>query len=585
MKNNLFLYKSLFNHFSYKRKRQLIFLIVLMIVSSLAEVISIGAIVPFLGIISNPDIVFHHDLSQSFIKMMHIDSPSDLWLPITIFFVFSILISGLIRLTLLYLLTRISYKIGAEISMKIYHNTLHQDYMVHISRNSSNVIDGVIGKTDTVIELVLSPLLLLINSLIFMFGIIAVLLFIDAVVAATIFLFFGVLYFVVIKFTRRQLEKNSKAIAKQSILKVQSLQEGLGGIRDVILDNSQEFYCKLYHNADTPLRDALGNNLFIANAPRYLMEAIGISFIAVLAYFIVQTTESVITVLGSIALGIQKLLPVLQQSYRSYSTIKGAYSSFYDVILLLDQKVHSRATRKLSSAPLMFEDCIELRNVSFRYSKSSPWVLKKINLKINKGDCVGFVGRTGSGKSTLVDLIMGLLVPTEGEIIIDNKIVINDLNRSLWQMNIAHVPQSIYLSDSSIAQNIAFGVNKDNIIHDRVKKSAEDADIAKTIKLLDKGYDSLVGERGTKLSGGERQRIGIARALYKNTNVLILDEATSALDNATEKKIMKNVTDLGSKSVTILIIAHRITTLKNCNLLIKVENNGRSEIIESDDIF
>ena len=429
MKNKLSIYRALWGHLSLKRKKQLTLLLVLMFISSLAEVISIGSILPFLGALTNPDLVFQYDALQSLIKFINIDNSSQLLLPLTIFFILAVLVSGLIRLLLLYFLTRISFAIGADLSIKSYRNTLYQDYMVHVSRNSSSVIDGVIGKTDTVIGSVLTPILILISSFVFMVGITVVLFFIDAIVASTAFLFFGALYWIVISFTRRQLKENSECIAKQSVLKVKSLQEGLGGIRDVLLDSAQEFYCKLYRDADLPLRKALGNNLFIASSPRYAMEAIGMSFIAILAYMLVQTTESVIPVLGAIALGTQRLLPVLQQSYSSYSSIKGAQSSFYDVVHLLDQKIHNNTPRKLSSTPLKFETCIELRNVSFRYTKKTPWVLKNINLTINKGDCVGFVGSTGNGKSTLIDIIMGLLVPTEGEIVIDGKTIISSGRR------------------------------------------------------------------------------------------------------------------------------------------------------------
>ena len=582
MKNKSSLYRALWRHLSLKRKKQVTLLLVLMFISSLAEVISIGSILPFLGALTNPDSVFQHGALQPLIKFINIDNSSQLLLPLTILFILAALLSGLIRLLLLYLLTRISFAIGADLSVKSYRNTLYQDYMVHVSRNSSTVIAGVIGKIDTVIGSVLTPILILISSFVFMVGIIAVLFFIDAIVASTAFLFFGAMYWIVISFTRRQLKENSKCIAKQSVLKVKSLQEGLGGIRDVLLDGAQEFYCKLYRDADLPLRKALGNNLFIASFPRYAMEAIGMSFIAILAYMLVQATESVIPVLGAIALGTQRLLPVLQQAYSSYSSIKGAQSSLYDVVHLLDQKIHNNTLRKLSTTPLKFETCIELRNVSFRYTKKTPWVLKNINLTINKGDCVGFVGSTGNGKSTLIDIIMGLLVPTEGEIVIDGKTIISDSNVSLWQMNIAHVPQSIYLSDGSIEDNIAFGVTQDEIDRQRVKNSAIKANISEKIESLTKDYETLVGEQGVKLSGGERQRIGIARAFYKNTNTLIFDEATSALDIITEKKIMKSIGQLG-KDTTILIIAHRITTLNDCNFLVKIDDGGKSSIVSYKD--
>jgi ATP-binding cassette subfamily B protein len=200
-----------------------------------------------------------------------------------------------------------------------------------------------------------------------------------------------------------------------------------------------------------------------------------------------------------------------------------------------------------------------------------PWVLKNVNLTITKGECIGFMGVTGSGKSTLLDIVMGLLSPTKGEIVIDGRPITME-NKRLWQLNIAHVPQNIYLSDSTIEENIAFGIPKDKIDRKQVEEAAKHAKIAESIGSWKEGYHTFVGEQGVRLSGGQRQRIGIARALYKNANVLIFDEATSALDNETEMAVMKAIEGLGKK-VTILIIAHRLSTLKNCDRVVKLGKN------------
>jgi len=471
-------------------------------------------------------------------------------------------------------MTRYSYATGADLSINIYRRTLYQPYSMHVARNSSEVINGIITKTNTVINSVLNPLLTLISSTILLIGIITVLFTINVKVALTASIGFSLLYLGVIRFTRTQLKENSQIIAEQSTKMVKSLQEGLGGVRDVLIDGSQQFYCDLYRKADLPLRRATGNNVFISGSPRYVMEAIGMSLIAGLAYVMTQQKggmSTAIPVLGVLALGAQRLLPALQQAYGAYSNIKGAKSSFNDVLELLDQPIPNHADQPLPT-PLEFEEHIRINNLNFRYTEDTPWVIKNISMKLTKGSRIGFVGVTGSGKSTLLDIIMGLLQPTGGEITIDGQLITNE-NRRAWQAHVAHVPQNIYLSDSTIEENIAFGVSKEKIDHKQVEKAAKQAQIAELIDGWQEGYQTFVGERGIRLSGGQRQRIGIARALYKKANVLIFDEATSALDNETEQAVMEAIEGLG-RDLTILIIAHRLTTLKGCEKIVKLDKNA-----------
>ena len=406
-------------------------LLILMIVSSLVEVISIGAVFPFLAALTNPDLIYYHPIAQPFVNKLGLTQPDQIILPFTIIFIAAVVFSAVVRLALLYAVTRLSYAAGADISIDIYRRTLYQDYQVHLSRNSSEIINGIINKTNIVIGGILNPTLTLISSIIILTGIMIALFFVDITVAAVVFIGFGSLYGVVIFFTRQRLKVNSRSIASQSTLMVQSLQEGLGGIRDVIIDGTQEFYCKLYRKSDIPFRYASGNNQFIAGSPRFIMEGVGITIISVIAYFLMQEEGLFIPVLGVFALGAQRILPLLQQVFSTYATIKGSKSSFEDVLALLDQPVSKYMVQK-NPVPIKFEKEIYLKNLSFKYNEDSPWVLKNINLTIKKGECVGFVGPTGSGKSTLIDIIMGLLLPTKGELIIDDQIIV-DNNKVSWQ--------------------------------------------------------------------------------------------------------------------------------------------------------
>ena len=566
-------YRFLWHHLSKRRQKQFYLLLILMMIASLFEVVSIGAIIPFLGILTAPEQVYQHQMTQPVIQLLQLTSPSQLLFPLTVVFISSVLLAGAIRLFLLYVMTKMIHATGSDLSVNIYHRTLYQNYTTHIARNSSEVINGIITKTNGVVGGVIEPILVMLSSIVLIIAIMIALLSIDIVIALISLFIFGLLYWCVIIYTRKTLQENSQCIAEQSTQMVKSLQEGLGGVRDVLIDGTQEFYCKLYRNADISLRKASATNAFIGGSPRFVMEAVGMALIASLAYTISLRETGiapVIPVIGALALGAQRLLPALQQAYKAYSQIKGSYSSFIDVLNLLEQPLPEYADQP-QPKPIYFVKEIKLNNLNFRYTEDSPWILKNVNLSLKKGSRIGFIGVTGSGKSTLIDIVMGLLPPTEGVLIIDNQ-TINSRNRRAWQAHIAHVPQNIYLSDSTIEENIAFGIAKELIDHQRVKKAAQQAQIAELIEQWKDGYQTFVGERGIRLSGGQRQRIGIARALYKQANVLIFDEATSALDNETEQAVMDAIEDLGEE-ITILIIAHRLTTLKGCDKIIKLEKD------------
>ena len=495
-------------------------------------------------------------------------------LPLTTLFSVAALVVGGMRLLLLWVSTRISFATGADLSINVYRRTLYQPYAVHVARNSSELINSISTKAHVVIYSIIVPALTLISSLIMLSAILIALLSVDPVIALTAFGGFGSIYACIIKLTRKRMLVDSQRVARESTQVIKSLQEGLGGIRDVLLDGSQATYCQIYRNADLPLRRAQASTTFIGQGPRYAMEALGMLLIAVLAYTLSQQTEGIakaIPVLGALALGAQRLLPVLQQAYGAWTTIRSGQASLQDTLDLLDQPLPDYA-EKARAKPLAFEQEIRLRQLAFRFAPHSPWIINNLNLSISKGSRVGFIGVTGSGKSTLLDIVMGLLEPTCGMLEVDGKRV-TTANQRAWQTHIAHVPQAIFLSDSTIKENIAFGIPKDQINHGRVLRAAQQAQIAEIIETWPDRYETLVGERGIRLSGGQRQRIGIARALYKQADVIIFDEATSALDNETEQAVMSAI-ELLSEDLTVLIIAHRLTTLRTCTKIVELGNGG-----------
>jgi ABC-type multidrug transport system fused ATPase/permease subunit len=570
----------LWHHVSPRRRGQFGLLLVLMVLASLAEILSIGAVLPFLAVLTVPDRIFAHPAAQPFIQLAGLTSADQLLLPLTITFGLAALGAGAMRLMLAWASIRIAFATGADLSISIYRGTLYQAYAVHVARNSSEVITGIITKVSGVIHQVITPVLTLLSSAIMLVAILAVLLSVEPYISLTAFAGFGLIYLLIIRLTKAQKLRNGQRIARESTQVVKSLQEGLGGIRDVLLDGSQAAYCHVYRSADLPLRRAQGDNQFVSQSPRYVIEALGMTLIAGLAYVLAQQPAGIgkaIPVLGALAIGAQRLLPLMQNAYVAWSSIQGNQASFQDTLDLLDQPLPAYADQP-APEPIPFHRHIRLNRLSFRYGPQLPWVLEGMDLVIGKGSRVGLIGETGSGKSTLIDLVMGLLSPTQGSLEIDDQAITVENHRS-WQAHIAHVPQAIFLTDSTIEENIAFGVPANQIDHERVRLAAQQAQIADVIEAWPKQYRTLVGERGIRLSGGQRQRIGIARALYKRADVIVFDEATSALDNDTEQAVMQAIEGL-SADLTILIIAHRLTTLRNCTQIVEL-GEGRVRRIGS----
>jgi len=569
---------SLWAQLGIRRKQQFIFLIGLSLAGALAEVISLGSVIPFLGILTEPTRVFNYPAVKDVAHTFEITTDQQLQLLVTILFIMISLLSGGIRLLLLWCNTRFACAVGSDLSIDVYRKTLHQPYEVQISRNSSLIVSGIVNQVNGVVFWVILPVLTLLSSIVLLGALSVTLFLIDPFVSSIAFIGFIICYALLYKISRQRLRLNSESIAHEETQVIKILQEGLGAIRDILLDGTQEMFCKTYRQADRPLRRAYASNIFIGGGPRFVMEAIGLAIIASLAYMLSLQSEGILAalpVLGALALGAQRLLPALQQSYNAWTTITGGHASLAAIVAHLEQTVPDTVFEPIPQ-PLPFLESIEFDKAYFRYCIDGPWVLKDFNLKIAKGCRLGIIGNTGSGKSTAIDLLMGLLVATEGAILVDGQpLTGNRINA--WQKNIAHVPQNIYLTDSSLAENIAFGIPKNDIDMIRVRGAAKQAQISDFIESRPGGFEAKVGERGIQLSGGQRQRIGIARALYKQAQVLVFDEATSALDNQTEESVMEAIDDL-APNLTIVLIAHRITTLRGCDSIVQIEDGCVSKV-------
>ena len=567
-----YLLMKLWQDISKRRKYQFLLLFFLMLFGALKEIMTIGMVVPFLGVLTNPDLVFSYPLVNEFVLKLNINSSEELILPITIMFILMATFSGIIRFLLLWLSTRLSMSTAVDLSVRIYKRTLHQNYETHLSRNSSEILSGITLKTGSVVSYIIFQCLGILTAMILSLSLLITMILIDPFIAIASFGGLGVSYIAISFIINNKLHKNGQYIADEQTKVVKQIQEGLGGIRDILIHGTQNVFVNLFLKSESKLRYSIGSNNILSSGPRFIIETLFIILFVILAYKVSYRPggiSEIIPILGAFALAAQKSLPLLSKAYHSWSKIIGNRPVLKDTLDLLNQPTKKNENKE-TVKPLQFNNEIQLSEVSFKYNENKNEVLKNISMTIKKGSRVGLIGGTGSGKSTLIDIIMGLLVPYKGQIYIDNTTI--DLkNRKSWQRNVAHVPQSVFLSDGSFMENIAFGVDQSDIDLKRVKNVAKQAQIEDFILQLPNGFNSLVGERGARLSGGQCQRIGIARALYKNTSLLILDEATSALDTKTENTLMEIINNL-DQNLTIIIIAHRVSTLNKCDIIYKIEN-------------
>ena len=563
---------SLRKYISNKRKLQLIALFIVMLAGATAEIFSLAAVVPFLSALINPNQQFNNIFSN-LVNFLDLDTDKNVLFYSTIFFIVFAIIATLIRLVNLWMNHYIAANIGHELSCEAYKRTLYQPYSEHISRNSSALIKTITTQIQCTVDSV-EHFLNLFTGLIISIAILSTLLVINTSLALRTFIIFGFVYAVLAITARKRLIVNSKLVDKSIEGQVKTLQEGLGAIRDIILGSKQIWYIKKYKEIDWTLRKTKANSGFLASFPRCVLEGLGLILIATLGFYLSVANDSpylVIPLLGSTALGAQKLLPVMHFVYNAWAKIRFYHVAVEEVIKLVKQPIKGK--KEISNYPkIRTIESIELNSIEFNYPNRDEKILKDINFKIYRGEKIGIVGATGSGKSTFIDILMGLLLPINGEIFI-NGISLYKNNNSIklgdWQKLIAHVPQNIYLTDGSIAENIAFGVSKENINMRKVINVSKKAQLHTFIDSTKDGYKAIVGERGINLSGGQRQRIGIARALYGNAKVLILDEATSALDNHTEKAVIDVLNNI-SDDLFLIMIAHRQSTLKSCNKIFEL---------------
>ena len=568
------LLRLLWRHVSPRRRVQLGLLVLLMLLSSLAELLTVASLVPFLAVLSDPAALWRLPWLRSAALALGFSGPQTLIFPVTLLLMGAGVASAAIRAANLYVNARLSALIGSDLAVEGYRRSLAQPYAVHLGRNSSEVITRL-GYLGAISRGILAPLLQGLAGLIVAVVLVTGLLLYQPALALGLAMLFLLTYGSLARLNRRRLHRISSLSDHFNQCSLKAQQEGLGAIRDVLLDRSQPMFIAAYRKAQRPLMLLQAEADTVAGLPRFALEAAGMVAIAGTVLWLLPRggVVAALPAVGAIALGFQRLLPAVQQMYGA-STYLGAYrDALAGGLELLEQaapqhqplQIHCRQSEERCN--LLFRESIEFSQVDFKH-QSGNLVLRNVNLIIHPGEWIGLVGATGSGKSTLLDLLMGLLTPSAGQILVDGVSLTGGmvpLERCLaWQSQLAHVPQSIFLADASVAENIAFGLAPEQIDMERLAWAANTAQALAFIENLPQGFNTVIGERGIRLSGGQRQRLGIARALYKQADVLILDEATSALDNLTEHKLMHAISMI-SKRLTVVMIAHRLSTVKRCD--------------------
>ena len=556
--------KLLYKHLSKKRRLQLIALLMLMVCSSVAETLSIGAALPFLHVLLKPESLNDIKIFSYLLSYFNQDNSDKLLYIISFIFCILIIISLAIRLTLINVSFNLSFSIASDLSRKIFKNLIEKPYEEFIKDNSSEVISGLSGKINDLINNIINPILVLASSVILISFITLTLLMINYSLTIIILGLFGLIYYSITKINRNKLQNNSEIISRNSTKLINYIQEVYGNIRNIIIGRSFNYYIELYNKTDYTFRKSQANTMIISLFPRYIVETIGMILIISLSIYMIESgakIEFILPTLGVFILAAQKLLPLIQSIYFSWANINGSKRSLSDCLRLLSNN-NKKINQSVST--INFNKTIELKNISYSYD--SNIILKEINIVIDKNDKIGIIGASGSGKSTLIDIISGLLSPESGQLLVDG-IQINKTNTSSWQKNISYIPQYIFITDGSIIDNITL---YNTVYNDKLLNVINISQLVDVINEKDFGLLTEVGENGVKLSGGQRQRIGIARALYNGSNVIILDEATSALDKNTENLLINSIYNL--KDTTVIIVSHNESILNKCNKIYKIEN-------------
>jgi ATP-binding cassette subfamily C protein len=558
-----------------KDNYKIILLVVFMILAGFLEVISIALLSAFVAGVADPNLILDNQYISSTLSFFNINNERQILVFGTISLILIFLLKNIYLIIYKYFQARFIYNRYRSISARLFKIYMHVPYSFHLNRNSASLIRNVSTESRMIATNVMLPILQITTEFVMALSIIILLLSVQPLITLFTLITLAVVSFFFLKGTKKTMKKHGeKALAEREKI-IKTVNEGIGGFKEVTLTNRKPWFIKRFEDSMLSLSKAEIFQQTTRQSVNPIIETIAIAGILLITFILLKQGHSLAmlsSILALFALSIRRLLPAVNNIVSQYSSLRyNAYSvnPIYEDLINLEKYQNLKQDDdndkdNNKSKKSFLKEKIAIKNLDFKYQKHQDLILRDISFSITQGQAIALVGSTGSGKTTLADLILGLLKPSSGKIEVDDKDIYTNI--SAWQKNIGYIPQFIYLSDDSIKNNIAFGLEEDEIDDDKLKKAIEVSQLTEFIGQLPEKENTKIGERGIRLSGGQRQRIGIARALYDNPEVLVMDEATSSLDNITEKFIIEAIEKL-KKNRTIIIIAHRLSTVKNCDQL------------------
>jgi ATP-binding cassette, subfamily B, bacterial PglK len=570
--------KKIFFLLSKQEKKKIILLIFLSMIMAVFDILGISSIAPFITLLINPELITSNELLVQLYNLslsVGISDQKQFMFLFGIIVFFLIIFSLIMRAITIYALTLFSLMQEYNIGKRLVEGYLRQSYSWFLNRNSSELGKSILSEVKQVIDLALFPMINLITHSIVAIALLSLLIINNPSLAITVGIVFLSCYGAIFFLMKNFLTRSGSQRLKANEARFEAVSETFGAAKEVKLGGLEQVYMDRFSKPAKIYSRSQAWATIIATLPRYFIEAVAFGGMIIFILILMSKGDSFLSIMPTIGLYAfagYRLMPVMQQIYSSISRLrfsKIALDTLYNDLKDINNfEIHKDIKNPHSNIELNKSIC--LSNVSYNYPDSKNKSLDGINIFINAYSKIGIAGTTGSGKTTIVDIILGLLDCKSGTLKVDD-VVINSKNKRSWQSILGYVPQQIYLSDASISSNIAFGIDPKNIDSKQIESVAKTANLHDFIKKLPEGYNTVIGERGVRLSGGERQRIGIARALYHNPKLIIFDEATSALDNITEKTVLNEINCLKNK-VTIIMIAHRLATVKNCDLIFLLED-------------
>lgn len=572
--------KQIFSLLSNEQRKKFYILQILVILMAFTELLGIASIAPFMALVGDMSLLEEDGIYSKLYQMSGINDPLDFLFLTGISVLVALTISTIVSMLTTWRLSIYGSNVGVQLADRLYNHYMHQNWQFHASISSAQLTKQVSTESSRISYGIIQPLMQMNSKIVLAIFIAVSILIYNPIVAITGLVMFASGYLLMYKFVRKALIINGKRLSTVATNRFRLMNEGFGGIKDVLLLNRNEDFINRFNLEGSVQAKAEGLNQTISQVPRFFIELLAFGAMIGLVLILIKTHQgdlgAVLPILAVYALACFKLLPALQQIYSSITYIKGNIAAFESVKEdLINSQEELSVTKSLPINKLSITKEINLKNIHFAYPNKSTYAVNDVSISIPVNHVIGIVGSSGSGKSTLIDIILGLLTPQKGEIYIDNTLI-TDNNKRGWQDLLGFVPQSIFLSEGSIAENVAFGIPADEINYDQVMRAIDLAHLTEMVNELPEGIHTKVGERGVQLSGGQRQRIGIARALYNEADVLIFDEATSALDGITEKIIMDAIHEFTGKK-TIIMIAHRLKTVQKCDTIYLME---KGEIID-----